>query len=155
MLRHWFKMNGAPCFVICHNWRWHVQQLWNGRVEFPHKINVIWNAHDFTLNFCCLSTSNVVRMNLTSTTHWSDCVTRFLELLEQWKFHHKLDTRNCICSSHLHWISSSTVLLSPSPSEFVQMQIYWPIWLRLTFVITKLWFEIIIPSLNEFKISRP
>lgn len=154
MFRHWLEMYGASCFVVCYNWGWHVQELWHGRVEFPHKINVAWNAHDITLNFCRLSSSNVVCLNLTRTTNRSDCEWK-VELNKKFCMHMHVSV---ICHKflpHLHWISSKTELLSPSPSEFVQMHRYWPIWLRLTLVITKLWFEIIMPSLNELEMSRP
>lgn len=55
----------------------------------------------------------------------------------------------------LHWISNSAWLLSPSPSALLAMHVYWPICDLRTFVITKLWFEIIIPSLNVFDKSLP
>lgn len=58
-------------------------------------------------------------------------------------------------SHNLHWISSKTWLLSPSPSELLALQVYWPIWARFTFVITKLWFDIKSPSLLKKVKSRP
>lgn len=159
MFSHRFKMDGAFGAVIFHNRRWHVQHFWNWRVESPHEIDVSGNALHLALYLCCLATTYIVRLNLSRAAKWRNCL--FREKKKRGKAIPSVINRKAfavfrwICCSCLHWISSSAWLLSPSPSELLAMQVYWPICDLLTFVITRLWFEIIIPSLNVFDKSLP
>lgn len=68
--------------------------------------------------------------------------------------HAATDSRQLINGS-LHCISKSAWLLSPSPSELLATHVYMPIWYLCTLVITRLWFEIVIPSLNVLVRSLP
>lgn len=148
MFSHRFKMYDALGAVVSHDWRRHVQHFWNWRVELPHKIDIPRNALNLAEYLSCFATTYIIRLNLSRPANWCNCLKQSSNEIMRWK------TFVAINFS-LHCISKSAWLLSPSPSELLAMHVYKPICDLLTFVITKLWFEIIIPSLNVFAKSFP